>query len=182
MGAAQEQTPGTGSEWIESVIRIYRSATVVKGGRRFSFSALVVVGDGRGTVGLGYGKANEVPQAVEKGFKDARKNLVRVRLLHGTVPHAMTGRSGAVHVHIFPACPGTGVKAGGAVRAVLEAAGVRDILSKCHRVNNPKNVAKATMDALRRMRTREDVERLRGVRLSEVTEAGVSSGPQPARG
>lgn len=150
----------------EHVVRINRCVTVVKGGRRFSFSALVVVGDHNGQVGVGFGKANEVPPSVEKANKDARKNLVRVATRGTTIPHEVRGRYGASVVVLFPAAPGTGVKAGATVRALLVAAGVRDILTKVHGSTNPVNVVKAAMDALSRLRTKEQVERLRGVTLS----------------
>jgi small subunit ribosomal protein S5 len=161
-GYEQEQ------EWVEHVIRIYRNATVVKGGRRFSFSALVVVGDGKGRVGMGYGKANEVPSAVEKGFKDARRNLVRVPVIDGTIPHEVVGRYQATRVILAPAAPGSGLTACSQVRAVLQAAGIHNILSKCHRIANPKNLVKATMLGLLQLRTIEEAERLRGKKLARV--------------
>jgi small subunit ribosomal protein S5 len=152
-------------EWTESVVAIRRCAAVVKGGRRFSFNALVVVGDGRGRVAWGYGKANEVPPAVEKGVKDAHKQMNRVNLKGGTVPHAVIGRFGASKVVLLPASPGTGVIAGGAVRAVVQAAGVTDILTKCYGSTNKLNLVKATIDGLKKLRTRDEVARLRGVQL-----------------
>lgn len=152
-------------EWTESVVAIRRCAAVVKGGRRFSFNALVVVGDGRGRVAWGYGKANEVPPAVEKGVKDAHKQMNRVNLKGGTVPHPVIGRFGASKVILLPARPGTGVIAGGAVRAVVQAAGVTDILTKCYGSTNKLNLVKATIDGLKKLRTREEVARLRGVQL-----------------
>lgn len=152
-------------EWTESVVAIRRCAAVVKGGRRFSFNALVVVGDGRGRVAWGYGKANEVPPAVEKGVKDAHKQMNRVNLKGGTVPHPVIGRFGASKVVLLPASPGTGVIAGGAVRAVVQAAGVTDILTKCYGSTNKLNLVKATIDGLKKLRTREEVARLRGVQL-----------------
>ncbi|MBI2192813.1 MAG: 30S ribosomal protein S5 [Planctomycetes bacterium] len=166
MATPRDVTVEERGEWIENVVRIYRCATVMKGGRRFSFSALVVVGDGKGRVGIGYGKANEVPAAVEKGMKDARKHLVSVVVSNGTIPHEVTGRYQASRVIMAPASPGTGIKAGGGVRAVLEAAGIHNILTKCHRTSNPKNAVKAAMDGLQQLRTKEWVERLRGVTLS----------------
>jgi small subunit ribosomal protein S5 len=149
----------------DRVVKINRCATVVKGGRRFSFSALVVVGDGSGVVGYGFGKAKEVPMAVEKAVKDAKKKLMRVPLLSRTVPHAVKGRYGSTRVFIAPAAPGTGVTAGPSVRAVLEVAGVHDILTKTYGSTNPVNVVRATMDGLLRLRTRDQVESLRGVTL-----------------
>jgi small subunit ribosomal protein S5 len=152
-------------EWTESVVAIRRCAAVVKGGRRFSFNALVVVGDGRGRVAWGYGKANEVPPAVEKGVKDAHKQMNRVNLKGGTVPHPVIGRFGASKVILLPARPGTGVIAGGAVRAVVQAAGVTDILTKSYGSTNKLNLVKATIDGLKKLRTRDEVARLRGVQL-----------------
>jgi len=161
----REQKTGQGREMIETVLKVFRSATVVKGGRRFSFAALVVVGDGRGRVGIGYGKANEVPSAVDKGMAAARVSLRNVSLTGDTVPHAVTGCFGSTKVLLRPAAPGTGVIAGAGVRAVVEAAGIRNILTKVFGSRNLKNVVKATMNALRALRTRADVERLRGVSL-----------------
>jgi len=161
-GFEQEQ------EWIENVVRIYRCATVVKGGRRFSFSALTVVGDGKGQVGIGYGKANEVPSAVEKGMKNARKSLVKVPLVEGTIPHEIVGRFRSTRVILAPAGPGTGIIAGSPVRAVLAAAGVQNILTKCHCTTNPKNLVKATLDGLTKARTIEEAERLRGKKLASA--------------
>jgi small subunit ribosomal protein S5 len=149
----------------DRVVKINRCATVVKGGRRFSFSALVVVGDGNGVVGYGFGKAKEVPMAVEKAVKDAKKKLLRVPLLSRSVPHAVKGGYGATRVYLAPAAPGTGVTAGPSVRAVLEVAGVHDILTKTYGSTNPVNVVRATMDGLLRLRTRGQVEALRGVTL-----------------
>ena len=152
-------------EWSESVVAIRRCAAVVKGGRRFSFNALVVVGNGRGQVAWGYGKANEVPPAVEKGVKDAHKQMKRINLKGGTIPHRIVGRFGAARVVMLPASPGTGVIAGGAVRAVVQAAGVTDILTKSYGSTNKLNIVKATIDALKQLRTKEEVARLRGVTL-----------------
>ena len=149
----------------DRVVKINRCATVVKGGRRFSFSALVVVGDGSGVVGYGFGKAKEVPMAVEKAVKDAKKKLMRVPLVGRTVPHAIKGYYGATRVYVAPAAPGTGVTAGPSVRAVLEVAGVHDILTKTYGSTNPVNVVRATMDGLLRLRTNQQVETLRGVTL-----------------
>jgi small subunit ribosomal protein S5 len=147
----------------DRVVKINRCATVVKGGRRFSFSALVVVGDGNGVVGYGFGKAKEVPMAVEKAVKDAKKKLMRVPLFGRTVPHPVKGGYGSTRVFVAPAAPGTGVTAGPSVRAVLEVAGVHDILTKTYGSTNPVNVVRATMDGLLRLRTKQQVEALRGV-------------------
>lgn len=150
----------------ERVVRINRVAKVVKGGKRFSFSALVIVGDMKGRVGFGQGKANEVQPAVEKAVKAARRGLTPICLVGDTIPHAVWGRSGASRVYMQPALKGTGVKAGLTVRAVLECAGVRNILTKVHGSSNPVNLVKATMDGLSVLRTREMVEKLRGVTLA----------------
>ena len=149
----------------DRVVKINRCATVVKGGRRFSFSALVVVGDGNGVVGCGFGKAKEVPMAVEKAVKDAKKKLMRMPLLARTVPHHIKGAYGSTRVYLAPAAPGTGVTAGPSVRAVLEVAGVHDILTKTYGSTNPVNVVRATLDGLLRLRTRDQVANLRGVTL-----------------
>lgn len=154
-----------GRELVETVVKIYRCATVVRGGRRFSFSALVVVGDGAGHVGYGYGKANEVPPSVEKALAIARKNVHTVPLSGNTIPHAVTGRFGSTKVLLRPAGPGTGVIAGAAVRAVVEAAGIKDVLTKVFGSRNMKNAVKATMNALEGLRSREQIERLRGVTI-----------------
>ena len=152
-------------DWTESVVSIRRCAAVVKGGRRFSFNALVVVGNGRGQVAWGYGKANEVPPAVEKGVKDAHKQMNRVNLRGGTIPHRVIGRFGAARVVMLPASPGTGVIAGGAVRAVVQAAGITDILTKSYGSTNKLNLVKAAINALTQLRTKDEVARLRGVAL-----------------
>jgi small subunit ribosomal protein S5 len=157
---------GDGLNLVDKVVKINRCATVVKGGKRFSFSAMVVVGDGTGVVGHGFGKANEVPPAVEKAVKDAKKHLFRVPLRGQTLPHEARGTFGASQVQILPAAPGTGVIAGDAVRAVMEAAGVKDVLTKVYGSTNPVNVVKAAMDALGKMRTISEVERLRGVKIA----------------
>jgi len=153
-------------ELVDKVVKIRRCAAVVKGGRRFSFTALVVVGDGQGKVGWGYGKANEVPPAVEKAVKDGTRSMVAIPMEGTTIPHAVKGRFGAARVTLVPAGPGTGVIAGAAVRAVCEACGIHDILTKSFGSPNPTNLVKATIDALQQLRTRGEVERLRGVSLS----------------
>lgn len=153
-------------ELTDKVVKIRRCAAVVKGGRRFSFTALVVVGDGQGKVGWGYGKANEVPPAVEKAVKDGTRSLVDIPMKDSTIPHAVKGRYGAAKVVLVPASPGTGVIAGAAVRAVCEACGINDILTKSYGSNNPTNVVKATIGALLSCRSQSEVERLRGVSLS----------------
>ncbi|WP_165069739.1 30S ribosomal protein S5 [Paludisphaera rhizosphaerae] len=152
-------------EWTESVVSIRRCAAVVKGGRRFSFNALVVVGNGRGQVSWGYGKANEVPPAVEKGVKDAHKQMKSVQLKGTTIPHAVVGRFGAASVLLMPASPGTGVIAGGAVRAVVEAAGIKDVLTKSFGSTNKLNLVKAAIQGLGQLRTKEEIARLRGVQI-----------------
>ena len=158
-------TDTTQGELIDRVVKIKRCAAVVKGGRRFSFAAMVVVGNGNGKVGWGYGKANEVPPSVEKATKQASREMVDVPLVNGTLPHQIKGQFGAAKVILIPAGPGTGVIAGAAVRAVCEAAGITDILTKSFGTNNPVTLVKATMKALAKLRTRQDVERLRGVTL-----------------
>jgi small subunit ribosomal protein S5 len=153
-------------ELIDKVVKIRRCAAVVKGGRRFSFTALVVVGDGRGKVGWGYGKANEVPPAVEKAVKDGSRKLMTVNMVAGSIPHIVRGRFGAAQVVLVPAGPGTGIIAGSAVRAVCEAAGISDILTKSYGSTNPHNLVKAAINALEQLRSQGDVERLRGVSLT----------------
>jgi len=152
----------------ERVVAVKRVAKVVKGGRRFSFSAIIVVGNGDGIVGYGLGKANEVTDAITKGVEDAKKNLIQVYVHKGTIPHEMNGKYGGGKVLIRPASPGTGVIAGGAMRAVLESAGVRDVLAKSKGSSNPHNVVKATFDALIKMRSPVDVAEQRGVDLNVV--------------
>jgi small subunit ribosomal protein S5 len=149
----------------ERVVKIRRCAAVVKGGRRFSFNALVVVGDKQGRVGHGYGKANEVPPAVEKAVKDAQRSMTRISLKGQTIPHRVIGRFGSTRVIMVPAGPGTGVKAGPGVRDVLVCCGVQNILTKVHGSSNPINLVKATLRGLQMLRTKEDVQRLRGVAL-----------------
>ncbi|MGB9689839.1 30S ribosomal protein S5 [Thermogutta sp.] len=151
---------------IEKVLSVRRCAAVVKGGRRFSFTALVVVGDGEGKVGWGYGKANEVPPAVAKAIKDGIRRMKTVTVIDGTIPHQVWGEFGAAKVVLIPAGPGTGVIAGAAVRAVCEAAGIKNILTKSYGNTNPINLVKATMNALEKLRSRAEVERLRGTSLT----------------
>lgn len=150
----------------EIVVKISRCATVVKGGRRFSFGALVVVGDRRGNVGVGYGKSAEVPAAVEKGKKIAVRNMLPVKIIGGTLPHRIIGRYGASHVVMLPATPGTGVIAGASVRAVLQLAGIKDVLTKSYGSNSPKNLVRAALHGLTSLVNRDDIERLRGVKLA----------------
>ena len=159
-------TDAIASETIEKVVKIRRCAAVVKGGRRFSFAAMTVVGDGKGKVGWGYGKANEVPPSVEKANKQAARQMVMVPLEGETIPHLVKGRYGAGKVILVPAGAGTGIIAGEAVRAVCEAAGIKNILTKSFGTNNAITLVKATFDALSKLRTRQEVERLRGVSLS----------------
>jgi len=153
----------------DTVVKIFRCSKVVKGGRRFSFAALVVIGDRAGTVGVGYGKANEVPLAVEKGVKDAKKNLQRIALVGRTIPHQINGRYRATKITLVPASPGTGVIAGSSARAVLEYAGVQDVLTKVYGSTSAKNVVKATFDGLMRLRDKEMTESLRGVKIETIS-------------
>ncbi|HYC77442.1 MAG TPA: 30S ribosomal protein S5 [Planctomycetota bacterium] len=166
-GRGRGPDSGPRDDFAETVVKINRSAKVVKGGRRFSFSALVVVGDRKGRVGVGYGKANEVPQSVEKGVKEARKSLISVPMKGSTIPHKVQGRFGASKVVMLPAAPGTGVIAGATVRAVATAAGVGDILTKSLGSPNPVNLVKAAMDAFGKLRTKSQVEALRGVSIPD---------------
>lgn len=152
----------------DTVVKIFRCAKVVKGGRRFSFAALVVVGDRAGTVGTGYGKANEVPLAVEKGIKDAKKILHKIPLVGRTIPHQVIGKYRATKVVLVPASPGTGVIAGSSARAVLEYTGVQDVLTKVYGSTSAKNVVKATLNGLLKLRSKEMVESLRGVEVQVV--------------
>jgi small subunit ribosomal protein S5 len=163
-----DQSRAGDSDLKEKVVAINRVAKVVKGGRRFSFSAIVVVGDGNGTVGYGLGKANEVTDAIAKGIDDAKKNLVKVPLYKHTVPHVMEGKYSGGFVLVQPAAAGTGVIAGGAMRAVFESAGIKDVLAKSKGSSNPHNVVKATFDALLKMRDPLQIAQARGITLSQV--------------
>jgi len=156
--------------FIDKVVHISRVAKVVKGGRRFSFSAIIVVGDGNGMVGYGLGKANEVPEAIRKGVEQAKKNLVLVPIMNGTIPHEIIGHFGAGKVLLKPASLGTGIIAGGGVRAVVEAAGINNILTKCLGSHNPHNAVKATIDGLIKLRSHDEMRKKLGKELASKTE------------
>lgn len=169
MAEQARQTVVQGEQPFEdAVVKVFRCSKVVKGGRRFSFAALVVVGDRNGTIGIGYGKANEVPPAVEKAVKDAKKSLHRISLVDGTLPHRVMGKCRATSVTMIPASPGTGVIAGSSARAVLEYAGVRNVLTKIYGSTSAKNVVKAVLDGLTKLRDRETIESLRGIEIEAV--------------
>lgn len=172
-GRGQRGDRGEKSNYIEKVVTINRVAKVVKGGRRFSFTALVIVGDGDGQVGVGYGKAKEVPTAISKGVEEAKKNFFRVPRIQGTIPHPVQGEKAAGVVFLRPASPGTGVIAGGPVRAVLEAAGIHDVLSKSLGSSNAINIVHATVEALRTLESPEQVAARRGLRVEDVAPAAL---------
>jgi small subunit ribosomal protein S5 len=183
-GRGRDRESRAGDELEEIVVKVKRCAKVVKGGKRFSFNALVVVGDRKGRVGWGYGKANEVPFAVNKGIQEGKKSLIAVPVVRTTIPHEIREKHGATQVILRPACEGTGIKAGAAARAVLELAGIHNVLSKVFGSTNPINVVKATFAALGRLRTIARVEEVRGVTLREpkVKAAPALAAAHPAEG
>ena len=156
------------SEYVEKLVALNRVSKTVKGGRVMKFAALMVVGDEKGRVGFGTGKAAEVPEAIRKGIEDAKKNMITVSLANATIPHEVTGEFGAGRVLLKPAAPGTGIIAGGPVRAVMEAVGIKDIRAKCLRSNNPQNVVSATFEGLKSLKTPEEVARVRGKSVEEI--------------
>ena len=168
MAYNRERAEKTAPEFIEKVVYLNRVSKTVKGGRVMKFSALVVVGDGKGTVGYGLGKAAEVSEAILKGIADAKKNMVKISLAGDTIPHEITGKFGAGEVLMKPAPEGTGIIAGGAVRAVMEAVGIRNITARCLRSNNPQNVVKATMVGLKSLRSPEQIAAIRGKSVEEI--------------
>jgi len=166
----KQEEPSLPSDLIDRVVKIKRCAAVVKGGRRFSFAAMVVVGNANGQVGWGYGKANEVPPSVQKATKQASRSMIHVPLVEGSIPHQVWGHFGAAKVLLIPAGAGTGIIAGQAVRAVCEACGIHDILTKSYGTNNPVTLVKATLDAMSKLRTREQVASLRGLSPEDLQE------------
>ncbi|MFN0202871.1 MAG: 30S ribosomal protein S5 [Bacteroidia bacterium] len=168
MNAENRVRTSDNSNLVEKVVKVNRVAKVVKGGRRFSFAAIVVVGDGNGSVGHGLGKANEVTDAIAKGIEDAKKSVVKVPIMKGTIPHQIVTNFGGAKVLMRPAAPGTGVLAGGAMRAVLESAGIKDVICKCLGSSNPHNVVKATIKALTMLREPHVVAKQRGIELTKV--------------